>query len=226
MEAEYLLALTTGLLGGFGHCIGMCGPLIAGPALGFSSQRVAKAFPEQALSQALYHAGRITTYGIVGAIMGLAGSFIDVAGRMAGIQNTVMVLAGFLMILMGLSIVGFFRSGWLERHNIFILRAAKKLLDGVSRLRYYPLGLILGLLPCGLSYTVFIAAAGTGSPGAGTLTMLAFGMGTVPALAFFGVLVSYFGSQARRVVQKAGGVTVIVMGVLYLIKGIKLYAEM
>lgn len=226
METGYLFALTTGLLGGFGHCIGMCGPLVAGPVLHQSSQSDA-APPAPMLPQILYHAGRITTYAAVGACMGMAGSFVNVAGKLAGVQNSVMVLAGLVMIFMGLGIVGLFTgTKQLEQHNVFVLRAAKKLLGGSSPLRYYPLGLILGLLPCGLSYTVFIAAAGTGAPVAGMLIMLSFGAGTVPALALFGALVSYFSSRARGLAQKAGGVAVIAMGAFYIIKGIRLYAEM
>jgi len=226
METGYLFALTTGLLGGFGHCIGMCGPIVAGPVLHQSSQAGA-AGPASMLPQVLYHAGRITTYAIVGACMGMAGSFVNVAGKLAGVQNSVMIIAGLVMIFMGLGILGLLTgTKRLEQHNLFVLRTAKKLLAGTSPLRYYPLGLILGLLPCGLSYTVFIAAAGTGAPGAGMLIMLLFGAGTVPALALFGALVSYFSSRARGLVLKAGGVAVIAMGAYYIIKGIRLYAEM
>jgi len=226
MEAGYVFALTTGLLGGFGHCIGMCGPLIAGPALHASTQMNAGLWARM-FPQFLYHAGRITTYAVVGACMGMAGSFVNVAGGLAGIQNSVMIIAGLIMVFMGLGIVGLLGgTKRLEQHNVFVLGMAKKLLAGTSPLRYFPLGLVLGLLPCGLSYTVFIAAAGTGAPGAGMLTMLSFGAGTVPALALFGALVAYFSSRARGVVQKTGGMAVIAMGLFYIIKGIRLYAEM
>jgi sulfite exporter TauE/SafE len=103
---------------------------------------------------------------------------------------------------------------------------AKKIFPRRSVWKYYPLGLVLGMLPCGLSYTAFIAAAGTGNPLAGMLTMFSFGLGTVPALALFGMMVSYLGSRLRGWMQKAGGVAVMTMGLYYLLKGIKLYANM
>ncbi len=226
MNAGYLLALTTGLIGGFGHCIGMCGPLVASSALhSAASDRASSTGP--VLPQLLYNIGRVTTYGAVGAVMGLAGSFVNVATRLAGIQNGVMIAAGLIMLVMGLSILGFMGgTGRLERHNSLVLGAAKKIFSSPSGWRYLPLGLVLGLLPCGLSYTVYIAAAGTGTPLAGMFTMLFFGAGTVPALALFGVMAGYFGSRMRSRVQKAGGVVVLAMGLYYVLKGIELYVDL
>jgi sulfite exporter TauE/SafE len=226
MNAGYLLAFTTGLIGGFGHCIGMCGPLVASSALhSASAGRYQPLRP--AMPQLLYNSGRITTYGVAGAVMGFAGSFVNVASRLAGIQNGVMIAAGIIMVIMGLGIVGIAGgTGWLERHNSLVLGMAKKIFPRRSVWKYYPLGLVLGMLPCGLSYTAFIAAAGTGNPLAGMLTMFSFGLGTVPALALFGMMVSYLGSRLRGWMQKAGGVAVMTMGLYYLLKGIKLYANM
>jgi sulfite exporter TauE/SafE len=222
VETGYLLAFTTGLLGGFGHCIGMCGPVVGA----WSLRTAASSRPGRVLPQVLYHAGRIMTYGLVGAAMGLAGSFVDTAGRLAGVQQAAMVLAGIVMVVMGLGICGIGGTGWLERHHAPVLRLGRSLLGRTSEIRFLLLGLVLGLLPCGLSYTLFIAAAGTGSATQGLLTMLAFGAGTIPALGLFSVAVAYLGSRFRTGIQKAGGVAVILMGLLYIGKGIRLYAEM
>jgi uncharacterized protein len=227
MEPGYVLALATGFIGGFGHCIGMCGPLVASSALHTAAVDNDSHASARFIPQILYNAGRLTTYGIVGAVMGLAGSFVNVASRLAGIQNSVMMIAGIIMVVMGLGILGLAGgTRWLERHNTLVLGAAKTIFSSRSTGRYYPLGLVLGLLPCGLSYTAFIAAAGTGTPLAGLLTMVSFGVGTVPALALFGVAVAYFGSRMRARMQRAGGVAVIVMGLYYVLKGIQLYVEM
>jgi sulfite exporter TauE/SafE len=223
MDTAYLLAFMTGLAGGFGHCIGMCGPLIGAYALRDPFLSVGGRF----LAQLLYHAGRIMTYGFIGALMGLAGSFVNVAGAMAGIQNGVMIFAGVVMVVMGLAIAGLEGgTGWIERHNRLVLKAAGIVLEGASLGRYLPLGLLMGFLPCGLSYTMFVAAAGSGNPQAGLLTALAFGVGTVPALALFGVAVGYLGSKFRGWVQRGGGIVVVVMGIHFIRKGIRLYAEM
>jgi len=227
MNAGYLLALTTGFLGGFGHCIGMCGPLVASSSLHSTAVGVSHNSRARIIDQALYNTGRLTTYGIVGAVMGFAASFINVASKLVGIQNGVMVGAGIVMVIMGFSILGVAGgTGWIERHNSLVLTMATKLFRLSSHWRYYPLGLVLGLMPCGLSYTAFIAAAGTESPLGGMLTMFYFGAGTIPALALFSAAVTYLGSRMRLWMQKAGGGAVMVMGFYYVLKGIRLYVEM
>ena len=93
MEAGYILALTTGILGGFGHCIGMCGPLVASYTLATQAHN-AQSWFSRVSPHVLYNLGRITTYAIIGGIMGVSGSFVNVAGRIAGIQNIVLKNSG------------------------------------------------------------------------------------------------------------------------------------
>jgi sulfite exporter TauE/SafE len=225
VETGYLLVLTTGILGGFGHCIGMCGPLVASFSLAGSTQR--RPFISRITPHVLYNSGRITTYSLIGGIMGLSGSFINIAGKLANIQNSVAVLAGVIMVLMGVSITGGGgNSSWIEKHNTSVLRAAAGIRASSSSFRYYPLGIVLGLLPCGLSYSVFIAAAGTGGLFPGMLTALLFGLGTLPALIAFGAVISSITPTLRTRIYRASGVLVVLMGIYYLYRGISLYANL
>jgi sulfite exporter TauE/SafE len=211
----YLLAFTTGFLGGFGHCIGMCGPLVASYTLHAAAAR------SKIIPHLIYNAGRLTTYTFIGSLMGLAGSFVNTAGKLAGIQNIAAMLTGMLMIAAGLSIAGFFKGAkYIESHNSFILGAVKVVVETDSPLRYYPLGLLLGLLPCGLSYSVFIGAAGAGGLFQGMFYVFCFGIGTVPALLLFGVVMNYVSSRIRGWLYRASGVAVIISGVYFLVKGI------
>jgi sulfite exporter TauE/SafE len=224
MTTGYYLALTAGFLGGFGHCIGMCGPLVASFTLAGPSH-AARPVVRSLSPHLLYNMGRITTYGIIGGIMGLSGSFVNVAGRIAGIQNAVAVIAGAMMVFMGMSIAGLAgNTSWIEKHNVPIIRSARRILASSSPLRYYPLGLLLGLLPCGLSYTVFIASAGTGGLLSGVATSVLFGIGTLPALVFFGAFIAALSSSLRGIIYRASGLLVIVMGVYFIVRGIRLYA--
>jgi len=128
---------------------------------------------------------------------------------------------------MGLSIMGMIgNTAWIEKHNAFVLRAAQSLMSSPSRFRAFPLGLLLGLLPCGLSYTVFVASAGTGGPVPGMLTALAFGLGTLPALLAFGALIATLGAVLRDRIYRAGGAVVAIMGIYYLYRGVRLYANL
>jgi len=212
MEPSFILAFSTGFLGGMGHCIGMCGPLVA--SFAFHGASSAGNVKEHLLPHILYNAGRITTYMFTGAVMGAAGFYIN---NFSGLQNIVAITAGIVMILMGIGISGVFGTmTWLEKHNNLILRGGKGLLKGESLFRYYPLGLLFGLLPCGLSYTAFTAAAGTGSLFSGMVLMLFFGLGTLPALLLFGFAASSISSRLRGLLYRSAGVIVIVMGMLFI----------
>jgi sulfite exporter TauE/SafE len=225
VETGYILAFTTGMIGGFGHCIGMCGPLVASYTLAGSTQH--RPLIQRITPHVLYNSGRITMYTVIGGIMGLSGSFINVAGRLTNIQNSVAVLAGVIMILMGVGIaVGSSSTAWIEKHNASVLRAATVIRASSSSLRYFPLGIVLGLLPCGLSYTIFIAAAGTGGLFPGMLTALLFGLGTLPALLVFGAVIASLTAALRSRIYRTSGVLVILMGIYYLYRGISLYANL
>jgi sulfite exporter TauE/SafE len=215
LSAAVAAALVSGLLGGFGHCVAMCGPLVGSLAL------AAGAGTRRSLAgQLAYHAGRVTTYAAVGAIMGLTGSFVNVAGRLAGVQQAVAIGAGVLMILLGLGTAGL--SPALRRLEARasgrVVSLVRGVLEGGGPGRLYPAGLALGLLPCGLSWTVFLGAAGTGSLAEGLLVALAFGVGTTPALLLVGAAGGALGRHARGALVRAGGVVVAAFGVLFLLR--------
>jgi sulfite exporter TauE/SafE len=212
------MALVTGLLGGFGHCIGMCGPLVGTLALASSPLG-----PRRSMAgQAAYHAGRVTTYAFLGGLLGLGGSFVNVAGRLAGISQAVAVAAGVLMILVGLGAAGLSAAlGRLEaRASARVVAFVREVVGGGAG-RLYPAGLALGFLPCGLSWTVFLGAAGTGSLPEGFLVALAFGLGTVPALLVAGAAGTWLGVRARGVLYRLGGLLVAAMGLLFLVRGLR-----
>ncbi len=222
MDTLLLLAFSAGFFGGFGHCIGMCGPIAAAATLpaaggvaGFTALK----------PHLVYGAGRVTSYAFVGALMGLTGTFVDTAGRMAGMQNLVAVLAGVFMIAAGLRLAGVLKLTLAaEGRGAGLLKIARLILDEESLGRYYPLGIILGFLPCGLSYTLFIGAAGAGGPLQGMVTMISFGIGTLPAMLLFGSLTGFFGNRFKRRLYTVGGIAVILMGLIFLARAIRLYA--
>jgi sulfite exporter TauE/SafE len=225
VRADLLLAATTGLLGGFGHCAGMCGPLVASMGL-VASPRVGA---RRALAgQLLYNAGRLTTYACVGGAMGLTGSFVNTAGRLAGLQNAVSIVAGAVMILMGLGATGIapvFRRVE-ERVAARVFRAVREGLEGGGAGRFYALGLLLGFLPCGLSYSAFVGAAATGGLPQGFLFALVFALGTVPALLLVGGASAIASARARGLLYRLGGVAVVLVGAIFVARGLGVHVAL
>ena len=217
MTSAVAVAFATGLVGSFGHCAGMCGPLVGSFALAAAPLGARRAL----LGQLAYHAGRLTTYAAVGAAMGLTGSFVNVAGRLAGARQVAAIAAGVLMVLLGLGAAGLSTAlKRLEaRASARVIALVRGILEGGGPGRLYPTGLALGLLPCGLSWTVFLGAAGTGSAPEGLLLSLAFGLGTVPALLAIGAAGAAIGLRARTALVRAGGVLVAALGVVFVLRG-------
>ncbi|MHB8841772.1 MAG: sulfite exporter TauE/SafE family protein [Candidatus Aquicultor sp.] len=226
-----------GLAGGFSHCIGMCGGVIAACSFaGCAGKARAVGAP---VYQSLYHAGRLITYGLLGALFGALGSLPGLMASMRPFQRWVPVVAGVLMVVAGLA-VGFNWTGTMKmanavsksgrfngRFNGRFSRAFSKRFNRVAAtlsrrgiMAAFPLGLLMGLLPCGMLAVIELRAIAGGSAFWGALLMVAFGLGTIPGLAGFGLASGMIGSQTRGAFLKAGAAIVIVMGILTVVGGI------
>jgi sulfite exporter TauE/SafE len=232
----------TGLLMGCSHCLGMCGPLVAsfglagghGPGAtaepgggAVSGAVVAPSVARAVAAQLPYHLGRVTTYGAIGALMGATGAFVNVAGRMAGAGEVMALLAGAVMVALGLGAAGV--TGLLGRLEATasrrLMALLRPLLQGGSS-RLYPLGLALGLLPCGASWTIFLGSAASGGPVPGLLMALAFGVGTVPGLLLPAAVGAFLGQQTRGILRRAGGLVVAALGALFILRGLGIHVPL
>jgi hypothetical protein len=195
-----------GLLG-TGHCIGMCGPIIF-------------AFPGRTgrfLPHLLYHLGRVTTYTAIGGIMGGIGQVMTGAAGDSGAGGLVMVkislwlIAAALLLVLGVTRLGIIREpGWLNVVSPERIPGFKSALEGSAGNRgqavFFVMGMMLGFLPCGLSYGAFAQALGNASALQGVLATLAFALGTAPGLILLGTGASVLFSRYRRQSDIASGI--------------------
>lgn len=158
--------------------------------------------------------------------MGLGGSFINTAGRLSGLQDIAAAITGILMIIMGLGITGILKFPGLWKKTGLDMGAARFIIETGSTWRYYPLGLLFGLVPCGLSYSVFLGAAATAGLLQGMLYAFSFGIGTLPALLLFGVAIGYLGGKARGWLYRGSGALVIISGVYFIVRAVIFHAHM
>ncbi len=224
IDPLYPVFLAAGFSVGFGHCIGMCGPIVVSLSLNLKRHRY--------LPHILYNAGRVTTYSFLGGIMGSTGSFSMVASNIAGIQQGALVFAGLVIIVMALAISGWLPLGRIfgDYHNPqgFLVRGFQKLSRNGSAAAYFPLGLLLGLLPCGPVYTALIAAAGAGmnapTTSAGVIKgmgiMFSFGLGTVLTLFLIARLADMGWLKKRQLIYRIGTVLMIIVGVYFIYQGL------
>lgn len=224
-DSPLLILFASGLLGGFGHCLGMCGPVIA--AISLSAQnRPATGH------HLLYHLGRITTYSLLGGAVGLTGSLVRIAVPIEPVQRGILVGTGILIAVMGLWLSGLFGRTALTGEGGELpapLSRALRLVSGASGPgASFPLGLLLGLLPCGLVYTALLTAAREGMESAdpavaflrGFGAMALFGLGTAPSLLLLGKVVGILGAKARSALYRAAALLMAAAGILFAVKGV------
>ncbi|MGB0525753.1 MAG: sulfite exporter TauE/SafE family protein [Flammeovirgaceae bacterium] len=204
-------AFLLGFLGSF-HCLGMCAPI----AFAFQNKGSKSPF----LSKIVYNLGRLTTYFILGALVGSLGNVL----AFSGLQKWLSIFAGLLMILAGVFAVNldlivvklpFFQRlyNWTSQGMAWAMR---------QRYAAFPLGMLNGILPCGLVYFALFGAVASGNYLDGGLSMLAFGVGTFPLMigaAWFGQVVNL---NWRNGFKKLYPVLFIGLGLLIIVKATNL----
>ena len=208
-------ALLTGILGS-AHCLGMCAGISGLYAVNGNRSGVRAQLP-MALS---YNLGRLASYAVLGLIVATFGHALVAA--LPAIAGPARFLTGALILMIGLQVAFDLRLlRPLERSGAALWRkfapAAKRLLPATSVPRAFGLGLLWGWLPCGLVYSVLLLAATSTSIAGGATTMLAFGVGTLPAMVLTGV----GAAQLSRVARNKGtrislGLFIVLIGVLTL----------
>ena len=214
-----LSIITVAFLGGFGHCLGMCGGIV----IAYSSTKIDPQWHRlyQGVAHLTYSLGRITTYMVIGAVFGAIGGVASFSGTSIAVLT---ILAGVFMIFAGLSIAGkvqfltllehsFSRSEWYQK-------TFRAVLQSPSLYSFYLLGLLNGLLPCGLVYFFAVTAASTGSAFWGAMVMLIFGLSTVPALMGLGFFTSIFThTHLRKMMMNLAAIVVVLFGLYTIYRG-------
>lgn len=214
------MAFATALLGS-GHCLGMCGGLVAALTLSPEGRRGGWPF------QLFYNLGRGLTYTLIGFLVGWLGSAFALTDVFAGLSRLLLLASDLFIMLVGLGTLGLWR-----RFNVMQLefsapsqlfsRAAASLRRLPAGLAALPLGLLMGWLPCGFLYAVAITAAQSASPWKGAAIMLAFAVGTFPALLLFGGTAHWLSGRVRSLMLRSAGGMVALMGAYNLYRHLQL----
>lgn len=214
-EPGYAALFLVGLLGG-GHCVGMCGGIVGALAAQGAGTPWRLHFA--------YNGGRILSYCLAGAVAGAIGGLGASWGGVVKAQWLLYVLANLMLVALGIYLMGWTASlSAVERMGQALWRRVAPLgarfLPARTVGQALPLGMVWGWLPCGLVYSALATALASGSVERGALSMLAFGLGTLPNLLLAGVLLSRFKRFAQaRAVRWTAGALVLAFGVLGLLR--------
>lgn len=213
---EFLLAaLSLGFLGSF-HCVGMCGPIALALPLNKTSKFA------RVVGGLIYNSGRILTYSLLGIIFGLLGkSFV-----IAGYQQLLSIVLGVLILL-----IVFLPESAIKKFRVsstlfsMVGQLKSKLASLFQQKNYTSLffiGLLNGLLPCGLVYLGIIGAIATGEALKGAAFMAVFGLGTTPAMLGIALISNSISLNVRNRIRKAVPVFVVLMAAMLIVRGLNL----
>jgi len=211
---NYLEALVIGLMGSF-HCLGMCGPIAM--ALPLKDNTTAG----RILSSMLYNFGRVLTYGLLGVIFGILGRGF----YLGGIQQWVSIALGVIMVLSVLFPLLFKKlslEGVAARFSGKIKAGFGKLFGIRSLSSLFTIGLLNGLLPCGLVYIALAGAITGHSAMEGAFYMMLFGLGTVPMMFLLPVIGNMISLKFRRRISKFLPFFILFIGLLFIVRGLNL----
>jgi hypothetical protein len=218
-EFTYALAFITGLLGA-GHCIGMCGGLAGGFAVHQNRWR-------RPLPLLSYHGSRIAVYVLLGALGAALGRVLVQAGSLGKFQGLLLIIAGLVIVALGLGVAGLL-PGLQPRPctTAANTQPLRRMPPWPQRLAPALAGIINGLVPCSLVFSVAIRATATADPLQAGLLMFCFGLGTLPAMGAVTALSGYIGCRAHGIAQRLAGVAVILLGAWTVYEGAIFYQVM
>lgn len=210
-----LSAIILGLMGSL-HCVGMCGPIAF-------MLPVDRTNSYKKLGQILlYHFGRLLSYGIIGLVFGLFGKGLYVFGM----QQKLSIAIGILMIVLVLIPYKTFSKYNLSKPLFKVISGVKNRLGQELKKKrsdtFLTIGFLNGFLPCGLVYMALFGAIAMGSATEGSLYMILFGLGTIPLMTTVIYFSGLLKGGIRQKAQKLIPIFVILIGALFIIRGLGL----
>ena len=202
-----------GLISSF-HCIGMCGPIAM-------MLPVDRNNPAKKVTQIItYHLGRLTAYGTIGLVFGLIGRGF----YLAGIQQQLSIFIGVLMIVVVLIPERIFAKYNFSKPVFRLISKMKTALGSQFKNRSYKslftIGLLNGLLPCGMVYVALFVSIAMQHAGLGVLYMVLFGLGTIPMMSAVVYIQSFITVSVRNKIQKVIPYVAVCIGVLYVLRAL------
>ena len=208
-------ALLFGLISSL-HCIGMCGPIAM--MLPVSRNNPAK----KVIQIMVYHAGRLFSYATLGFLFGLLGKGL----YLAGVQQRISILVGVLMITIAIIPEKIFAQYNFSRP---IYKGISKVKTGLgnqfkrkSTDALFTIGILNGLLPCGLVYAALFGAIAMQNVGLSVVYMLLYGLGTIPLMSAVVYVANFLSFPFRNKLQKLIPIVTAVIGTLFVIRGMGL----
>lgn len=199
--------------------MGMCGSIIG--TLTYSLSPAIRNNKSRLFSIVLtYNMGRIFSYSMAGVVMGLLQSFVSLSFPEGQAHRVLQILSAIVMTGAGLYLAGWFpRFAYIEKLGVRLWKLiepfGRRLIPVKNHSQALLFGMIWGWLPCGLIYTALALSATAGDVTHSAITMLSFGLGTLPAVMGVGIMASSLARLAKiRQFRHIVGILFIIVALL------------
>lgn len=174
------------------------------------------------MTRTAYNVGRVVTYAGLGALIGLGGNVVSLAGY----GRALSVTSGIAMVVLALAQLVWHWNLPIPGVMLRLTNPARaqlgRLLQHHSTGALFGIGMLNGLLPCGMVTAALVGAAGTGSIGSSALFMAAFGLGTAPVMTAVAVATPLMTGRWKASFRVAAPVVALIMGTLIVVRGMGL----
>ncbi len=211
MNSTLLIGLLLGLSSSV-HCIGMCGPIAM--VLPLKDRSAFSVFT----GVLQYNLGRVFVYGLLGSLIGAIGFTASLFGAL----QIVSIITGIAMIVFAWQkrlFSGF--AAW-NSFNGFLIKGIGYIMGSDSSFKLLLLGAVNGLLPCGMVFIALMNAVTGGSPLNGAAAMIAFGLGTIPAMMIIGMAASKMNRSFQQRINTFVPYVLTLVGLLVVLRGMNL----
>ena len=217
----YGVAFGMGLLAAISTCLAVTGGLLVGVASKYAEQHPDLTGYQKFKPHIYFNIGRVVSYTLLGAAVGAVGSLITLSPMVTGVLT---IIVSIVMVILGLKLLNLFP--WMKRFQPTMPKfIAHRIYDVSHQPRKgapFVFGALTFFLPCGFTQALQLYVLSQGNAVSGALIMLAFSLGTLPALVSLGAVSSFAQGAFKRYFLKFAGALIILLGVLSINSGIVL----
>lgn len=216
------VVLLIGLTAGISTCMALVGGLVLSMSVKYAAKHPESSTLQKFKPHIAFNLGRIIGYGILGGILGLAGSALQISSTVNGI---LVILVGAVMLVLGFQLINIFL--WLNDFNIALPKSISRALgikenNEYSHAKTFILGTLTFFVPCGFTQAMQVYALSSGSFLGGALIMSTFALGTAPGLLGIGGITSLVKGIFAKRFFKFAGLVVIFLSFFNIANGMKL----
>ena len=210
---SFAFVFMLGLFAATSACLAVSGGLLLAVSARYNEQHTDLTQAQKFEPHVYFNSGRIISYTLFGALIGLVGSAFTLSPAITG---WITVISSMLMIVIGLQLLQIFP--FLNKIHLKMPKfVAHKIYDAseeskVTKNGAFFFGASTFFLPCGFTIALQLYVLGKGDPVTGALTMLAFSLGTLPSLLSIGALTSLTKGSFHRHIITLSAALVIFLG--------------